>query len=181
MSPSEGAEPDFEAFLELFDPDPPTAAGKYLKLREKLTVRFEQNGCRDAEELAAQAVERGRQKWAKGAEIHKGIGGYIWGIATNIIHEDRRSRSRLTPLDANPRIEPIGRSIDPQLKILLEQCMKNLDPEAALLMREFHGDRKQLAARLGISANALRIRYFRIMQKIRAFAARKQGERDSAK
>jgi hypothetical protein len=179
VSPREEPRDGFGSFLELFDSNPERAAAQYLKLREKLAVRFEQNGCLDAENLAAEAMERGRRRWAGGAQIQEHIGAYVWGIASKMIHEDRRARGRLTPLAGV--VQLIGASVDPRRRILLEQCLGKIDPEAALLVREYHLDRKRLAARLGINANALRIRYCRIMKRIRGLATHKTEESEPVK
>ncbi|HEY3136993.1 MAG TPA: hypothetical protein VGL29_13265 [Blastocatellia bacterium] len=156
----------FDMFLTWLDADREQAGTKYEGIRRKLIKIFICRGCRAGEELADETINRVIRKVPEIAASYTGDPAlYFYGVARNV-HREYVQRSPAT------LPEPI--SDPPEQKELeyncLELCMQVLTPENQHLVLEYYKEegqakivhRKELAAQLGIAANALRIRMHRI-------------------
>ncbi|HXG93203.1 MAG TPA: hypothetical protein VNN73_12685 [Blastocatellia bacterium] len=91
---------------------------------------------------------------------------YFYGVARNVLREYVKKR----PIEPLPLPDP-PREEDYQC---LERCLEQLTPKNRELVLEYYGlekkakigHRKQLAERLGIRLNALRIRMHRIRENL---------------
>lgn len=148
----------------------PDAAGEaYESLRRLLCRYFEVRGCRDAGVLSDEVFDRMSRRLAEGVEIAD-IGAYAHGIARLVLLEARRR-----PMDGTLDAEPAAEVDDDQqareaTAACLDRCLTRLgattraevlDYYAAEGRRRIDG-RRQLAARLGVSATALRLRMLRV-------------------
>lgn len=158
------------AFLDWLDPDPNVAAQKYEQVRTRLIKIFVCDGYYDAERLADETIDRVASKISElGTEFIPKFEEklrYMFGFAKNIRHEeDRRRKKPPTPPPPSHDSEEIERTY-----ACLESCMKLLTPDNRNLVLEYYQEekrakidhRKQLAEKLKISLNALRIRASRI-------------------
>src|SRR5215469_6945895 len=157
---------------------------RYTELRQRLVKYFDWRGCADPEDLADETITRATRRIGEGAvsgatspsdngaPLPSGsdaILPYCYGIAKWVLKEYRHRASKTDPL--GELAEDTGavdsrQTIDTRLA--LEQCLKKLAPRhAALLVSYYLYDREQLAEQLGISANALRVRVFRIIEELR--------------
>ncbi len=182
--------------LELLDDDSKIAVEKYLQIRQSLLLFLgRQEDVFDPEELADESIERVLQKIETGQPIifEKGKeGAYFFGVAKNVLAEYRRERKRLTPLIELPaHQEPYFNPITEQrefeawldkerlLKCVLRGLATLPAPERDLLIEYHRGEtgraagnnqqkiiRRNLAQRLGINLNALKIRAARIKLKV---------------
>jgi DNA-directed RNA polymerase specialized sigma24 family protein len=159
-----------EAFTKLLaklDPDPEIAGGKYEQLRCQLIRFFEWGGALFQEELADETLNRLARKINEGEEIEKNVFAFSLGIARFVFLETLKSpenrRVDIKELDtlAAP---PERREEDDDLwEICLRECLRGVSEENRELIIEYYQDegrarideRKMLAARLGISLNAL--------------------------
>jgi RNA polymerase sigma factor (sigma-70 family) len=178
----------FEGLLSCLDSDRERAGGRYENLRRKLVKYFECRGCLAAEDYADETINRVARRIFEGKHIWTADpGSYFYGVARNVLREYWTSPDReLAALECLPPVaHPSSRTddlfqseseknmIDRQLDAL-EHCMNVLPPESRELLIEYYkgerGDkirnRKQLARRLGIPPNALRIRVHRIREKL---------------
>jgi RNA polymerase sigma factor (sigma-70 family) len=156
----------FDALLAWLDSDRERAAMKYEEIRRRLIKIFLGRGCVEAEDLADETINRVISKLN---EIENEFTGdcerYFYGVASRVLMEYQRRRQPQPPLahdvDSN-RAEQEYRC--------LEECIAKLsDENRELLLQYYQGEgrakieqRKQLAEKLGIAPNALRIRAFRI-------------------
>jgi RNA polymerase sigma factor (sigma-70 family) len=162
-------EDDFDRFLAWLDPDRDEACKKYEKIcRRIMTI------CRarsipeiDAEEIVDETIDRVVRKVPQIADSYKGDPAlYCYGVARNVIHEWlRRHRPPVPPLpwpDSWEEKEPRYACLD--------RCLNELPPKDQDLLLDYYAldgrekikRRRQLAAELGISENALRIRLSRL-------------------
>lgn len=172
----------FDRLLSELDPDRERAGERYEGLRLKLTKLFQWRGGRDPEELADVVFDRVARRLEEGTELRGDPYLYFHGVALMVLREHWRH-----PATTGQPIDPVLRTraaasegaIDPdgQRRLeCLELCLKGLPPESrSLLERYHHGEkgvrirvRGELAAALGISMGALRIRAYRIRAQLEA-------------
>jgi DNA-directed RNA polymerase specialized sigma24 family protein len=156
----------FDKFLAWLDPDREQAGAKYETIRRKLIKIFVCRGCPAGEELADETINRVIRKVPEIAASYTGDpAAYFCGVARNVHLEYLKKR----PTQGAPPVvdPPDQKEIEYEC---LERCMDKLAPDNRELMLEYYqkekqakiDHRKKLAARLGIAANALRIRAHRI-------------------
>lgn len=161
----------FNQLLDWLDPDRERAARSYEHIRARLIRVFTFRGCSAPEELADETIDRVA---GKVAQITQGYVGdpalYFYGVAEKIYLEHSRKPSVLLPR------KPLVEAKEIELKYAcLEQCMERLSRQNRELILAYYaadgnskiGLRKQLAARLGLGANALWIRAHRIRELLR--------------
>jgi RNA polymerase sigma factor (sigma-70 family) len=156
----------FDALLAWLDQDRERAAIKYEEIRRRLIKIFLGRGCIEAEDLADETINRVTSKLNEiGGEFTGDCERYFYGVANKVLMEYQRRRQPQPPLvsdaDSN-RAEQESRC--------LEECIAKLtDENRELFLQYYQGEgrtkieqRRQLAEKLGIAPNALRIRAFRI-------------------
>jgi DNA-directed RNA polymerase specialized sigma24 family protein len=174
------SQPAFERFLAQLAPDPGVAAGRYEGLRAKLTRFFEWRGCDFPDEPADETINRVIRRLDEGEAV-RDIHTYCHGVARLVLLESlkRRVRER-TASEEFHRTVPAAEDEDQEHRVAcLRRCLQELPAAQQGLVREYHngegaekiGRRKQLAASLGIGMNALRIRAFRLGDRLQACVA----------
>ena len=166
---------DFDKFLTWLDPDRETAGKKYPVIQARLTRYFTFRGCGvDAEELSDETIARVTRKIPEIADTYVGDRlPYFLGVARNVYAEYLKKliivRNSQPPpaIDSSEEKELLDRC--------LEQCLTGLSSDnRTMILRYYTGvkhdkivHRKELAAKSGIAANALRIRACRIRTILR--------------
>ncbi|HKP13442.1 MAG TPA: hypothetical protein VJZ91_15080, partial [Blastocatellia bacterium] len=180
----------FDMLLASLDADRECAARKYEVLRSKLFKYFECRGCLLAEDLTDETINRVARRLAEGRQIwtHEPAS-YFYGVARNVLREYWASPEReFATLDALPPLShPDTDALRQQESeserrlALLGVCLKQLPAESRELILDYYqgerGERirrrQQMAVRLGIPQNALRIRIHRIRERLeRSFSQR---------
>ncbi len=178
----------FRALLAQLDADLDRAGEKYLLLRQKLAKFFERRGCHTPAEMVDETINRVARRLAEGKEILAGEPvRYFYGVARNVLREYRESRARQScSLDdisqaEHPCHDPVEVLARAEFRDLyerrlekLESCLAQLPPaHRDLLLRYYCGEqreridgRRELAARLGITLNALKIRVLRLRKSL---------------
>jgi DNA-directed RNA polymerase specialized sigma24 family protein len=166
---------DFDEFLNWLDPDRNQAGIRYEDIRRKLIRFFICRGCGvDSETLADETIERVVRKYRELADRYEGEPlRYFYGVSRNVYREwlDEQVKIRaLQPLPPGDSSEEKER-----LDQCLQKCMKDRpQTDQSLILEYYTGDkqqkivnRKKLAERIGIAANALRIKAHRIRTELR--------------
>ena len=155
----------FDGLLAWLDADRNLAGQKYEEIRRRLIKLFTCRCCPDAEDLADETINRVTKRLP---EIEAEFTGdqirYFYGVA-NKVHLESLRRKPPIPPPAPPADDELNDSIE-----CLEKCIAELPADHRLLVLEYYQEdkrakidhRKRLAAQLGIAANALRIRAYRI-------------------
>jgi RNA polymerase sigma-70 factor (ECF subfamily) len=159
---------DGHSYLQLLDRDPDRAAEKYGDLWLRLVKFFEWRDCGSPEDLAQETLARGFRRIADGVEVDAdSLVSYFFGVARNVVHEDRRNRQRgSVSLDALPEVGTVDIS-RVEARICLQQCFSRLSQaERELLLGFYADDRRLVARRLHLTANALRVRAHRARKKL---------------
>jgi RNA polymerase sigma factor (sigma-70 family) len=178
----------FDLLLASLDADRDLAARKYEIIRARLLKYFECRGCLLPEDLADDTINRVARRLWEGRQIWTTEpASYFYGVARNVLREYWASPERefaalesLPPL-AHPHSDALRRQeaeseqlhIDRRLDCL-GVCLNQLSAESReLILDYYHGEkgerirhRRQMAERLGIPQNALRIRVHRIRERL---------------
>jgi len=174
----------FEQLLFWLNPNREQAGRKYEEIRRKLIKIFTCRGCVCPEELADETMNRVTRK------VPEIIGNYVGdpslyfcGVAHNVHLEYVRKKPNLLPPPAPDPPEETERDYE-----CLEQCMERLTSKSRELVLEYYqaekrakiDRRKELASRLGIAVNALRIRAHRIRANLQecVFECTKRKQED---
>jgi DNA-directed RNA polymerase specialized sigma24 family protein len=181
----------FDGLLARLDSDREQAGYKYEEMRRKLIKLFECRGCSNPAELADETINRGAKKLNEGQELWvEDPAIYCYGVARNVLKESFRFSGRQVPIECLEGLQgvwPEHKSHEEEL----EACLAHLD----ILLREmpaesrelitsyYQGEksakiqgRRVLAQSLGIPVSALRIRAYRIKEKLRRTLKREMAE-----
>jgi RNA polymerase sigma factor (sigma-70 family) len=173
-----------DGLLEQLDSDRGRAAEKYEQIRQRLMKLFRWRGCLAFEEYADRTIDRVARLIAEGAEIQTPSPySLFYGVALNLLKEHWResqreseatnylTRSQQAAEDPEDLMAQEEERREHEARIAcLRHCLGRLPPESLKLIKRYYADgdvlnkeqRKQTAAELGISVNALRVRAYRI-------------------
>ncbi len=158
----------FDSLLIWLDADREQAGRKYEAIRLRLIKIFACRGCREADELADETINRVTAKVAELSKTYEGDPAlFFYGVAHKLHLEYIRKISQSPPVPPPPPASDDG---DNAAYDCLDQCMRELPaPTREMVLRYYQenkqakiNDRKRLAQELGIGVNALRIRAHRI-------------------
>jgi DNA-directed RNA polymerase specialized sigma24 family protein len=156
----------FDCLLAWLDPDREQAGKKYENIRLRLIRIFTCRGRPDAEELADETINRVTLKAPVVSKEYVGDPAlYFYGVAQKVFLESVRK----PPAAAAPPPAVNSDEVEQEYECL-ERCMDRLSQGNRELVLEYYQNekrakinhRKELAERLGIAQNALRIRAHRI-------------------
>ena len=157
----------FERLLLWLNPDREKAGRKYEEIRRKLITILSSRGCTCPEDLTDETFNRVTRKVPEIIDNYVGDPSlYFYGVAHKVYFEwVRRNGRELVPPPAPDPPEETEQEHE-----CLERCMDCLTSKCRDLVLEYYQDekkakidrRKELADRLGIAVNALRIRAHRI-------------------
>ena len=165
----------FDELLAWFNPDREQAGIKYEEIRRSLIKILAWRKCSDAEGLADETINRVADKVHELKENYSGDPAiYFHAVANRLVMECQREAKLHVPLG------DIGSALDPseenpeddseREEECLNTCMESLDSDKRELILLYYREekqakiehRKELARRLGIDTNALRVRAHRI-------------------
>jgi DNA-directed RNA polymerase specialized sigma24 family protein len=156
----------FDKFLAWLDADRDRAGEKYEEIRRKLIKIFAHRGCAIAEELTDEAINRVNRRVQEIADTYVGDPAlYFYGVAQKVYLEYVKKKPAPKPLPPSDPPDETERNYE-----CLERCMQHLDLASREIILEYYHQerrakidhRKDLADRLGIALNTLRMRVHRI-------------------
>lgn len=181
---------EFNEFLARLDAEREKAGQLYEDLRFRLNQFFEARQCRHPEDLTDQTINRLIQKVCRHEEEIRDVNRYALGIARLLYKEylripalasmtdwlpedDWRATQKQTTAHEEQQAETIRHEC-------MRQCLAKLPPQEQTMMMEYYqgygrelaAQRKQIAARRGISYNALNIQVHRLRVKLEACLTR---------
>jgi DNA-directed RNA polymerase specialized sigma24 family protein len=178
----------FDKLLNSLDPDRQAAAEKYERIRQRLANFFEYRGCSSPDDYADITINCAAKKLEQGSQIYASDPlSFFLGIARNFLLEYwEQAPKRAASLDhlsvaEHPRIdatetmerdEELNRS-EAELKCL-EECLEAAGQQDRELIVGYYigekgqkiSNRKRLAADLDLRPAALRLRAFRLREKL---------------
>jgi RNA polymerase sigma factor (sigma-70 family) len=167
----------YDNLLACFSADEEEASKQLLIAYLKLIRFFEWHACNSPEICADKTIDRAARRIDEGERIDN-LMGYLNGIANNILKEWRKERDRaplpLDPTDQHPVDSPEEDEEREARLRCLDQCLTELPAEDRVVIMGYYQEekrakinfRKQMAGRLGVGQNALRIRVCRIRTKL---------------
>ncbi len=178
----------FRQFLNWLDEGLNSGGERYLEMRRRLVSYFDRKNCLSPDDLADETLNRVAQKLEeKGSITDLTPAHYCYIVAKFVFMEylrradrglaglDELSHSGL-PQSQVPEFFTGDADLDDKERELacLERCLNKLEPGERDLILEYYQDeqrakierRAQMAARLGLSMNALSIRACRIRNKL---------------
>jgi len=176
MPPNSNPAPEgFDDLLAWLNPDRELASSIYLNLRSSLLKIFAWNRCADPEGMTDETFDRIVRQIHTLRETYEGNPKlFFYGVANNLIKEYRKKVKSYVP------IEGIELAVDPPQELeeetserrleCLSQCLQKLPKEKRDLILSYYAKEKQakilhraqMARRLGVSMEALRVRMLRI-------------------
>jgi DNA-directed RNA polymerase specialized sigma24 family protein len=178
----------FRRFLSWLDEGVDSGGERYLEMRRRLARYFDRRSCPSPDDLADETLNRvARKLEEKGKIVDVSSAHYCYIVAKFVFLEfGRRSEHNQTSLDDNPGSSQVlaGLAVpsrpDVEVKAkeklfdCLERCLRKLQREDRQLILEYYrGERRakierrsELAARFGLTLNALSIRACRIRSKL---------------
>lgn len=169
---------NFQKLLGWLDSDRSKAADRYEQIRTRLIRIFSCRGCFDAEEMADETFNRVMRKIDElRNSAENAPAAYFHGVASNIYLEWLRERRRFSELpEAVPDHEHDVKAdvIDRQHECL-EECLGRLRKDDRTLVLEYYQNersekienRRKLAEKLKMTANALQVKVLRIRAELK--------------
>jgi DNA-directed RNA polymerase specialized sigma24 family protein len=166
-----------DILLDWLNPDRERASSSYLRIRTSLVKIFQSRKCLDAEELADQTMDRVMERAADMSLNFEGDPTlYFYGVGKNVLLEySRRQQVHLGLYEAADKtaVEP-----DPDLEFqsaCFDKCLVELDEHELELITSYYSHnarkkgefRRRIAKENNITIANLRIRVFRIRNKLR--------------
>jgi DNA-directed RNA polymerase specialized sigma24 family protein len=178
----------FHQLLRWLDEGENSNGSKYLEMRRRLVSYFRRKGCNSPDDLADETLNRVARRLKEEGSIDTTPAQYCHIVARFVLLEYYRGPNRnllsfegIPDSDRPSVVDFNSKSGDAELKNRLEQrldclehCLNNFDPEdRELIFQYYQGEqrikienRRALAARLGLTPNALSIRACRIRDKL---------------
>lgn len=167
----------FQRFLDWLDEGAGSDGGRYVDMRRRLVSYFARKRCSAAEDLADETLNRvARRLEEEGGITDTAPARYCYIVARFVFLESLRQPRAESPR-ADAFIQPAGDATDaPRTEDCLERCLQQLSAADRELILSYYAaepgrkadQRRALAARLALTANALAIRACRIRDKLEA-------------
>jgi DNA-directed RNA polymerase specialized sigma24 family protein len=161
----------FEGLLQKLSLNRELAAAEYGRLRFRLAKFFQWRGCSEPEVFADRTLDRLARRLEAGEQIDP-IYSYCCGIGRMLLLEAHRERTRREDALRQLAFEQSAASVGQEAIAFeaLMKCLAKLPLETQNLVLDYYqgekqnliDQRKELANRLGIPINALRLRVNRI-------------------
>ncbi len=167
----------FEKLLNSFSVDRDEAGAQYEIIRRKLVRFFEWRAVESADERADETINRVARRIDEGQTIEN-LRSYFYGVARMVFMEALKEKERApVALDDAPQglRQEVAEEIEPEARVLcLDKCLDSLSPDNRTLIVDYYQEerrakielRQELADRLQIPLNALRIRAHRIRMSL---------------
>jgi DNA-directed RNA polymerase specialized sigma24 family protein len=189
--------PALRGLLDWLDDGSDSRGEKYLEVRRRLRAYFDRKHCVCSDELVDETLNRvARKLEEKGAITEVSALHYCYIVAKFVFLEDMR-RAKPVQTDATELLSSRSKSfrhtdaweteadeLSEKMLSCLEKCLSELAADDRELILEYYrGERRakierrsELAARLGLSINAVSIRACRIRNKLEACVKVSFGE-----
>ena len=173
-----------DGLLAFLDSDRERAGEKYERTRQMLMIFFQSRGLNDGDELADETINRVARRLSEGEHIEASPGTYFYAVARNVWREQVSRPQVLVPgdngqshlvIDAGEEYaRAVERNRREQRFDCLEKCLAELPAdERDAILSYYQGEkalkikaRKEMAARLGIQTNSLRVRMSRVRERL---------------
>ena len=183
----------FDEILAWLSPDRDVAGTIYVQLRQDLTKIFTWNRCPDPEGLTDEVFDRVAKKIHDVRQTYVGDPKlYFYGVARNLIKESPKRVKKQVSLEDTDLRAPDTSTDDEMARMredCLNSCLQDLEPEKKELILSYYARDKQakidhrseMARKLGISVETLRVRVHRLRVTIETCIERCLNRMDQKK
>lgn len=179
MGDWELTEESFNLFLSWLDPDRDSAGKKFEDIRRRLLVVFDSRGCVRSEELADEALKRFIRRLPAMLDTFTGDPVPYLLVTAHRLHLDYIEKQCLPLPEDVSDVRAADDDTNAEAEIYdacLEDCLGKLSPADRKLALDYYREdkqakidfRRELARRLRISTNALRIKVYHLRATLRA-------------
>jgi DNA-directed RNA polymerase specialized sigma24 family protein len=187
LRPTDLRDPTRESFRRLLiwlDAGDDSRGERYLEMRRRLVGYFERKRCDLPDTLADETLNRVARRLSEEGTIQGAPAQYCYIVARFVFHEHLRDsakrkaaaaeQSRPLTVNRTPSAHDSDADVSEQLLMCLDGCLDRLPgSDRELIVEYYRGERrqrierrKQIAAGLGVTANALMIRASRIRVRL---------------
>jgi len=165
----------FDEILAWLNPDRDVAGSIYVQVREDLTKIFTWNRCADPEGLTDEVFDRVAKKVHHLKDSYVGDPKlYFYGVARNLIKEVPKKVKMQTSLQGTEPASDPRHELEQETAMMREDCLRSclqkLRKDKRELILEYYAKDKQakidhrteMAERLGITVETLRVKAYRI-------------------
>lgn len=166
----------FEEILTWLSADREVAGEMYVQLRQDLGRIFVWRKCIDPEGLTDEVFDRVARKVHVVRQTYEGDPRlYFRAVANNLIKETfKKIATHVSLENVDLPNQPKTNSADEDIADCLQRCLRKLNRETCDLVLTYYAkdkqakidNRQQLAQRLGISIEALRVKVYRIRESL---------------
>lgn len=178
MGDWELTEETFNIFLSWLDPDRESAGRKFEAIRRRLLVVFDSRGCPHSEELVDETFLRFIRRLPAMLETFTGNDPIPYLLVTaHRLHLDYIEKQFLPlPVNLSDELPAGAESVEAErLDACLEDCLGKLEPGDRTLALDYYRKdkqakiefRKEMARRLGMTTNTLRIKVHHLRNTLR--------------
>lgn len=165
---------NFHAFLDWLDSDKEKACIEYENIRQRLTTHFSSRNFLHNEQLADETINRVILKLD---EIKKTYFGnkhnYFYGVARNVLREYQRSEITFQDISSLENVLTSENKESDEIACL-RSCLEKFEKQDKELLLDYYSEtlkakselRKKIANELKISLRALRIKVFKLKNKL---------------
>lgn len=161
----------FDRLLAWLAPEREEAGRRYEEVRRGLVKIFASRGCHEPEDLADESINRVVERLREIEGTYTGNPAlYFYGVANNVHREYLRRRLAAQAVPAPASVSEEESELERRQYECLQRCVARLTAGNREIVLQYYREerrekidnRRQLAERLGIALNALRIRAHRI-------------------
>lgn len=162
----------FEKLLDWLDLDRESAGRKYELIRSRLIKVFTLRGCQTPDELADVTIDVVTEKIESITENYNGDQAlYFYGVGKKVFAQYLKKTQLEPPQNSSYSVDSNGINENDLQKLeLLDKCLQKLKKKDQELILAYYQDnkrekidrRKLLAEQLGLSAEKLRVRIYRL-------------------
>jgi DNA-directed RNA polymerase specialized sigma24 family protein len=165
----------FDELLAWLSPDRKVAAELYLELRHSLVKIFAWNRCSDPDGMADETLDRVARQVGRLRETYEGNPNlFFYGVANNLVREYQKMIKSHVPIEDVDLPDESAQESEVELPLAREECLRKCLQELssekreqvlAYYSKEKHAKidhRAEMARKLGISVENLRVRMCRI-------------------
>jgi DNA-directed RNA polymerase specialized sigma24 family protein len=176
------SESSFARFLAWIDNGRESEGQEYVALRSRLVAYFERKGCEIPDDLADETLERVNRRLDEAGELDVETPAKFCYITAKFVFLEylRSGRRKESPVDSadlenfEGRNAHVGDEEKENLSRCLDRCLTTLTNEDKRLIIDYYfgerrakiDNRREAAAKLGLTPNALAIRACRIRERL---------------
>ncbi len=168
----------FEEILAWLNSDREVAAKMYVQLHHDLSKLIQWKGLNNSEELTDEVFDRVAWKVHEVRQTYVGDPRlYFRGVANNVIKEHLKKLKNQVSLESIDPPQQSSAKVDHEKAVLeecLNRCLEKLDSEQRELVLAYYAKdrqakidhRNEIATKLGVTVPALRVKVYRIREKL---------------